>query len=222
MTPMAEADPDRFIHDNLRPRTLPGLPRISLLLADEHSGLSRLLRADDDAAPPYWAFAWSGGMALAHYLADHPETVSGKPVLDLGSGCGIVAIAAAQAGASGVVAVESDAFGRRATAINAERNHVTVEVMDSFPPNPIPAGVVLAGDVFYDSTVAAGITLLLDRALGAGCQVLVGDPGRRDLPRGQLQLICEYDTGDFGDAAGSANNKAGVYRFVGQGSPTLA
>lgn len=148
-------------------------------------------RAD---APPYWAYAWAGGAALALYLRDHPETVAGKSVLDFGAGSGLVGIAAGKAGAAPVTAFEPDPLGRIALELNAQANGIGVA------PGAADAvvDVVLAGDVFYDAGVSA-LTLPALRAHAAsGAVVLVGDPFRRDLPLDALDQLAEYIVPDMG------------------------
>lgn len=134
---------------------------------------------------------------LARHLAEHPETVAGRTVLDLGSGCGIVAIAAARAGAAKVYATDHDRYAIAATELNAAANDVAVEVIAGLDPLP-QVDLVLAGDVFYDARPARQSAALLDRFLAAGIPVLVGDPGRRHLPRARLAEIAAYDVPEFG------------------------
>jgi len=135
-------------------------------------------------------------------VLDHPEVVAGKRVLDLGAGSGLVGIAAMRAGAAEVLAAETDAYGRDALQINAEANGVrlvpiTLDIAADIPP---PVDLVLGGDVFYAPEVAIAMLAFLDRCRTDGRDVLVGDPGRRDLPRERLRLIAEYAVGDMGSA----------------------
>lgn len=216
-------DPAEFIRANMRLVAVPSLPEIRLYTPHPASGLGRLLDpqdADDDTEPddgdeprpPYWAYAWAGGTVLARYVLDHPQTVAGRRVLDLGSGSGLVGIAAAKAGALTVIAAEIDRNGVAAIGLNAAANGVEVTIVDKdITLDPPPAvDLVLAGDVFYDLEVARRMTPFLDRCLDAGIEVLVGDPCRKDLPLSRLRLLQEYEMPDFGDAKGVAS---GVFSF---------
>lgn len=203
----------RFIQDNLELRPLPALPAISLYLSHPHSRLSRLADPHDaDPPPPYWAFPWAGGLALAQHFAAHPQTVAGRRVLDLGAGSGLVAIAAARAGAV-VSAAEIDPNGRAAIALNAAANGVTVELIDVDLAAPPPANIdlIAAGDVFYNAEVAALMLPFLLRCREAGLAVLIGDPDRRDLPLDRLERIASYAVGDVGDARDDAERSGSVY-----------
>jgi predicted nicotinamide N-methyase len=166
---------------------------------------------------PYWAYAWPGGVALARHLLDRPETVAGRQVLDLGAGSGLVAIAAARAGAAAVLAADIDPFARAAIALNAAENGVAVAVapvdLAAGPPHGID--LVLAGDVFYEAGLAATMTACFEHWHAAGIAVLVGDVGRAWLPRPRLRHLADYRVADVGDAACAPARTAGVYRFVG-------
>lgn len=204
-------DPSQFIRANLRLAPVPSLPEIRLHMATPASGLWRLSGRGSAAMPPYWAYPWAGGQALARYVLDHAEIVAGRRVLDLGAGSGLVGIAAAKAGAARVLAAETDGNARIAIGLNADENGVTVELFegDVLGRPPPAVDVVLAGDVFYDKDVAARMLVFLDRCLAAGIAVFVGDPGRAHLPRGRLRTIAEYAVADVGD--GAARTPAWVY-----------
>lgn len=161
------------------------------------SGLKRL--EHETRAAPYWAYVWSGGAVLARHIAEHPAVVAGRTVLDLGSGCGIVAIAAARAGAAKVYAIDLDRYALAATALNATANAVAVELLASLEPLP-PVDLVLAGDVFYDARPARQSIALLDRFQTAGMEIMVGDPGRKHLPLARLIRLAAYDVPEFGGA----------------------
>lgn len=193
-------DRPAFIRANTRLRPVPLTPEISLHLADESMPLWE--KTEEDLAtiglpPPYWAFAWAGGQALARYVIDHPDTVAGKRVLDLGAGSGLVAIAAALSGAAPVVAADPDTFSECAVALNAQVNGVHVEcvvadLLDS-PPSQHPRfDVILVGDLFYEQTTAARALAFLERCAAQGARVLVGDPGRAYLPKGRLTQLASY------------------------------
>ena len=198
-------DPGAFIRRNLSLAPVPGLAEIRLYAAHPASGLGRL-----GGGAPYWAYPWGGGLALAHFLAERPETVAGRRVLDFGSGSGLVAIAAAKAGATSVDAADTDRFARTATALNAEANGVTVAIHGRLG-DPPPVDVVLAGDVFYSAAVARRSLAFLDRCLANGMAVLVGDPGRKYLPRARLRPLAEYDIADFGEARDTHATKGMIF-----------
>jgi predicted nicotinamide N-methyase len=154
----------------------------------------------DQLPPPFWAFPWAGGQALARYLLDQPDCVRGRVVLDLASGSGLVAIAAAVAGAASVTPSDTDPLAVAAITLNAGVNRVQLEptVGDLLgapgaPGRPVRADVVLAGDAFYDRDLAARLLPFLERASRAGATVLVGDPGRAYLPRDRFTQVAAYD-----------------------------
>jgi predicted nicotinamide N-methyase len=220
-------DPATFIKANLQLAPVPALPEIQLYTAHPGSGLRRLVdphqSADDDAIepddaepqPPYWAYGWAGGTVLSRYILDHPQSVAGRRVLDLGAGSGLVGIAAAKAGASAVTAAEIDRNGAAAIGLNAAANGVAITIVDKDITMDLPPAVdlVLAGDVFYGREVALRVIPFLDRCLGAGIEVLVGDPRRNDLPLSRLRLLAEYQVPDFGDTKGVAAKPSGVFSF---------
>lgn len=177
---------------------MPGLEPIRLHLADDALSLwgnVQVETGDPDAALPYWAFAWGGGLAISRYLVDHPEVVAGRRVFDLGSGSGLCAIAALHAGAAGVVAVDIDPFAAAAIELNARANSHRVDVIlrDVLGEEPPDTDVILAGDCWYDSGLAARVQPWLASARDAGLDVLVGDPGRRYLPTPELVELAVYD-----------------------------
>jgi predicted nicotinamide N-methyase len=205
-----------FIRANLRLTPVPSIPEIVLYTAHPSSGLRQLV-ADDDADPPapYWAYPWSGGAALARYFLDRPETVRGKRVLDLGAGGGIVAIAAAKAGSREVTAAEIDPNGAAALGLNAEANKAPITIInDDLTKGPAPdVDLIAVGDLFYAPELAAGITAYLDRCVAAGIEVLVGDPGRNDLPLSRLTLLAEYEVPEVGATRGAASTPSAVFAF---------
>jgi predicted nicotinamide N-methyase len=177
----------------LSPDRVPFVPEIHLHQAPPPVGLWELAGGySSDEPPPFWAFAWAGGLALARYVLDHPETVAGRRVVDLGSGSGLVAIAAAKAGAAAVEAVDHDPEARAAVARNAKINMVPSEL--TILAEPTGGGdVVLAGDVFYTASVAERSLALLRAAARDGAEVLVGDPDRAYLPRKLFRPVASYD-----------------------------
>ncbi|HEY0440839.1 MAG TPA: 50S ribosomal protein L11 methyltransferase [Xanthobacteraceae bacterium] len=195
----AEAPRAAFIHANTRLRPVPHVPEIVLHLADEAVPLWQKTEEELDRMglpPPFWAFAWAGGQALARYVLDNPALVAGRRVLDLASGSGLVAIAAAKAGAAAVLAADIDAFALEAMALNAAANGVAVELTgDDLLASPLRAGaheIVLAADIFYERDTAERAVTLLARAHADGALVLIGDPGRSYLPKDKLVALCEY------------------------------
>ena len=143
----------------------------------------------------YWAFAWAGGLAIARYLEEHPDAVAGRRVLDFASGSGVCAIAAMRAGAADVVAVDIDAIAVAAIKLNSKANRVRVSASrrDVLGDEPPDVDVVLAGDCWYDATLAERVLPWLRRVRAAGIDVLVGDPGRRYLPLDDLEELATYD-----------------------------
>jgi predicted nicotinamide N-methyase len=208
-------DLETFIQERLPLEPVPGVPEIRLHRAGPRSGLMRLADTDADFGSPYWARPWGGGLALARHVLDHPEVVAGKRVLDLGAGSGVVAIAAALAGAGQVRAVDVDPYAVTATRLNAAANGVTVEITqaDLLGGDPPDVDLMLVGDLFYDPELATRVEAFLRRCLAAGVVVLIGDPFRAPLPAGRLAIVAEYPVADFGDANG-AMRAAAVFELI--------
>ncbi len=201
---MKAIDPISFIRANLPLAPVPSIPEIQLHKALPSSCLGRLAEQDEEGfGSPYWAYYWGGGLALARYILDHPEAVAGRRVLDLGSGSGLVAIAAAKAGASAVTAAEVDHYAVAALGLNIAANGVDVSVVhgDLTGGDPPCVDVALVGDLFYDRKLAERVTVFLDRCLVAGLTVFVGDPWRAYLPRSRLKTLVEYQVAETGSAA---------------------
>lgn len=208
-------DPAAFIRANLPLMPVPGVPEIVLHTATPASRLRLLIEADDAPPPPYWAYRWAGGTVLARYVLDHPESVAGRHVLDLGAGSGIVGIAAAKSGASKVSASEIDPNGMAALGLNAVANGVSITPIagDLTGGEPPDVDIVLVGDLFYAPDLAKRVTALLDRCLGCGMVVLVGDPGRAHLPSWRLRPLAEYAVADFGEGPDAPRRPSTVFRF---------
>lgn len=204
-----------FIKANLRVRPVPLVPEIRLFTGHPGSGLGRLFGEDEEAAAPYWAYPWAGGIVLARYLFDRPETVEGRTVLDLGAGSGLVGIAAARSGAARVFGADVDPVALSAVALNAIENGVEIVPRLGDPMRDAPPAVdlVVVGDLFYDAEVAGRLTAFLDRCRAAGIEVLVGDPYRAHLPAGRLRPVAEFAVPDFGDAQGAATTRGAVFAF---------
>jgi predicted nicotinamide N-methyase len=187
-----------FILANTRLQRPPHTPEIALHLADEITPIWKLTEEaleEIGLAPPFWAFAWAGGQALARYLLDRPQTVAGKRVIDFASGSGLVAIAAAKAGAASVLAADIDPFCGAALKLNAQVNEVAAEFTNADlldAPAPAWAEVILAGDICYEKPLAERVMAWLTAARAAGAAVLIGDPGRSYFPRQGLEKLAEY------------------------------
>ncbi len=187
-----------FVLHHTRLRPVPGLAAVRLHLADEVLPLWHAVQLETDdpeAALPYWAFAWAGGLGLCRYLQEHAEAVAGRHVLDLASGSGLCAIVAAGAGALTVTGADIDAFSAAAMALNARANRqrisiVTRDLLDDQAPD---VDVILAGDCWYEAALAERVLPWLREAHRRGIDVLVGDPGRRYLPTDALVELACYD-----------------------------
>lgn len=188
---------EAFILANTGIARPPRVPEIALHLAGEAHGLwlkTEAALGDIGLPPPFWAFAWAGGQALARHLLDHPGRVAGRRVVDFASGSGLVALAAAKAGAREVVAVDIDPFCAAAIALNARLNGVALAVSIEDPVGlPVDADILLAGDVFFDRAMAAAIIPWFDGLAAEGLDILVGDPGRAYLPTDRLEWLAAYD-----------------------------
>ena len=191
------SDIPAFIRENTRVLAPSHVPELQLYLADDAVSLWELTEeqlGEMGLPPPFWAFAWAGGQALARYVLDHAETVRGKNVLDVASGSGLVAIAAMKAGAAAALAVDIDAFAAHAAILNAALNNVRVETSDADPVGkPTDAEIILVGDLFYDRDLAPRVLDWLIAMQAQGKTVLIGDPGRTYLPRDKLEQIAAYD-----------------------------
>jgi predicted nicotinamide N-methyase len=174
----------------------PLVPEVALHLASEITPIWQATEqslARQGVEPPYWAFAWPGGQALARFVLDHPSQVAGRRVLDFAAGCGIAAIAAARAGGA-VTAAEIDPLAAAAIRTNAALNGVTVAIALGDPLlHPAEAEVILAGDVCYEARMTARVVPWLRVAAGCGITVLLADPGRAYLPREGLVPVARYD-----------------------------
>lgn len=196
-----------FVRANTTLAPVPGVPEISLHLADDVFGLWERTEYELSAAnqpPPFWAFAWPGGQALARYLLDHADLVRHRSVLDLGSGSGLTAIAAARAGARLVTASELDQFALAAIALNASANAAPVTAVgDVLDGDGAGADVILAADIWYERRLAERALGLLRRAQARGATVLAGDVGRAFLPRGLMRELARYQVQVLADLEGA-------------------
>jgi predicted nicotinamide N-methyase len=207
-----------FIRANTRILHPPHCGEIRLHLADDAVALWELTEeelGEMGLPPPFWAFAWAGGQALARYVLDHRESVAGKRVLDVASGSGIVAIAAMMAGAAGAVAADIDAFAADAAALNAALNGVAIETALTDPlAAPAAADIILVGDLFYDRDIAAALLGWLQAAARAGADVLVGDPGRSYFPKDAFVCVNEYEVPVTRALEDSEVKRTGVWRLA--------
>jgi predicted nicotinamide N-methyase len=190
-------DPTLFVRRNTAIEAPPLVPEIRLHLATEVTPIWQATEeslARGAVPPPFWAFAWAGGQALARYLLDRPETVAGRAVLDFASGSGLVAIAAAKAGAASVTAAERDPFGAAAIAANAELNGVDIPVItaDLLDRELGYWPIVTAGDICYEQPMAERAVKWLRSLAGCGSLVVLGDPGRTYLPTTGLRELARY------------------------------
>lgn len=190
-------DPRAFILSNTRLQRPPHAPELQLWLADEVTPIWRMTEeelGELGLPPPFWAFAWAGGQALARYLLDHPERVAGRTVLDFATGSGLVAIAALRAGAASAAACDIDPFCAAAVALNGEANGVSVRFLaeDLLDRPPPPADLITAGDIAYEAPLAARVRAWLVAARAQGSEVLVGDPGRTYFDPAGLVPLAEY------------------------------
>lgn len=204
----------QFIATNLPVLPVPGIPDMCLHKAGPQSGLRRLAERDPQFGSPYWAHHWGGGLVLARYLFDKPEDVIGRRVLDLGAGSGIVAIAAAKAGAATVHAADVDPYAIAATELNTALNGVKVDLIlaDLTTGDPPEVDVICVGDLFYEAELAEKVAIFLDRCLAQGIAILIGDPWRAHLPKSRLRLLAEYAVPDFGEGT-TRVRPAGVFAF---------
>ena len=223
----------KFVRANTALRPVPLVPEIRLHLADDafrvweasEQGWGERVpgpgvpEADWDEheagpgerPPPFWAFAWPGGQALARYVLDHPWLVAGRPVLDLGSGSGVGAIAAALAGAAIVLASEVDQLAVTAIGLNTAANNVRVDVTgDVLDGSGEDAAVILAADVWYERALAERTLGLLRRASERGADLLIGDVGRAFLPRPTLRELAAYDVPVLADLEDAAVKRVSV------------
>jgi predicted nicotinamide N-methyase len=207
-----------FVLRHSRLQAVPGLDDIRLHLSDDVNVLwhdTQEATGDPDTPIPFWAFAWGGGLAIANYLRDHPEHVAGRRVLDVASGSGLCAIAAARAGAAEVTAVDIDPYAIAAIGLNAKANRVSIDVLrndllDSQPPD---VDVILAGDAWYEEEFANRISAWLQRSRDAGIDVLIGDPGRRYLNHEAVHELAVYEVRSTTDLEDLGRTHASVHEL---------
>lgn len=194
---VAARDPARFIRDNTVLHEPPLVPEVRLHLASEIVPIWQMTEEELEKTglpPPFWAFAWAGGQALSRYILDNPGIVTGRRVLDFGSGSGMIGIAAMKAGAASVLAADIDRFAVSAIALNAAVNEVAIAVTAEDIVGVENRGwdVVLVGDMCYERPLAERVEAWLRRLAGEGVTVLIGDPGRTYLPKSGLEKLTSY------------------------------
>lgn len=197
LNPDDAASAERFIAANTRVLSPPLVPEIRLHLAEE--SLPIWQRTEEELGemnvpPPFWAFAWAGGQALARYLLDNQGLIAGKTVIDLGTGSGLTAIASMLAGASSVIAADIDALALASARLNAALNDVVIETTreDLLASPPAAVGVILVGDLFYERELAERVTAYIEAAAARGARVLIGDPKRSYFPKNRFTRVAEY------------------------------
>jgi predicted nicotinamide N-methyase len=212
-----------FIRAHTRLAPVPLTPEIRLYSADDSTALWIKTEAElreTGLPPPFWAFPWAGGQALARHVLDNPGLVRGKLVLDVASGSGLVAIAAAKAGAAVVEACEIDAFAAAAIAMNAEENGVDIKVrLEDLTGRDEGWDAALAGDIAYERDMAGAMADWLGALAGRGAVALIGDPGRAYLPRDRLARLAEYDVPVSRDIEDSDVKRSSVWRFASASNP---
>ena len=216
--PPTLADRQRFIVDNTRLQRPPHVPELQLHLADEITPIWRMTEEELGALglpPPFWAFAWAGGQAVARYVLDHPAEVAGKRVLDFATGSGMVAIAAMKAGAASALAADIDDFCAAALALNTAVNGVKIDytAQNLLTADPPPVDVILAGDICYEKPMAQAVLAWLLTAHQRGTRVLIGDPGRSYFPKSGLIRLAEYQVQTTRELEDHAIKRTGVFTF---------
>ncbi|WP_199092400.1 methyltransferase [Bosea sp. ASV33] len=219
MSGEAVLDREAFIRAHTRLLPVPHAPEIALHVAEEATELWQ--KTEDELAviglpPPFWAFAWAGGQALARYLLDHPEIVAGRRMLDFASGSGLVGIAAAKAGAAPVEACDIDAFAAAAIGINAAANGVAVTARcEDLIGLDEGWDVICAGDVCYERAMAGRVIDWLSGLSARGATVLIGDPGRSYLPRERLEALATYEVPVTRALEDAEVKRSSVWRLAG-------
>jgi predicted nicotinamide N-methyase len=211
-------DAPAFIRANTALVSPPLVPEVKLHLATEVVPLWQLTEeelAANGVPPPYWAFAWAGGQALARYVLDHPEVVFGKSILDFGSGSGLVAIAAARAGAARVLAADIDEFAQAAIKLNAVANGALVDATnDDLIGSERNWRTILVGDMCYERPLAERLLAWLAGRAASGAMVLLGDPGRSYFPKHGVEELATYRVQTTRDLEDREIRETSVYRLL--------
>ena len=209
----------QFIRANTHLLPVPMVPEISLHLAAESLPIWQKTEEElgrINVPPPWWAFAWAGGQALARHVLDNPAVAAGRAVLDLGAGSGLGAIAASKAGAASVLAADTDPFALAAMALNAEANGVAFETTgaDLLGAPPGAFGLVVVGDLFYERPLAERALAFVSAARARGADVLVGDPERSYFPKARFSRIAEYSVPVTRDLEDMEIKRTAVWRLA--------
>lgn len=207
-----------FILENTRLQSLPHVPEVTLHLGDDVMVIWEKVTeylGETAAPPPFWAFAWPGGQAIARYLLDNRHVVARKRVLDFATGSGLCAIAAMLAGADGALGSDLEPLCRDAVALNAEVNgvHVSFTPRDLLRVDPPEVDLILAGDICYEQPLAAAVLPWLRRAQSRGIDVLIGDPGRTYFPTEGMIRLAQYAVPTAHGLEDRDIKEAGVFRF---------
>jgi len=212
-------DYSAFIQANTRPLPIPSLPDIRLYQADEVTPLWQMTEQDmqrERLAPPFWAFAWAGGQAVARYILEHPHIVAGRRVLDIACGSGLVGIAAAKAGAAHVLCNDIDPYCGSAVALNADLNGVTLaftgeNLLGTPPPE---ADIIVAGDICYEKAMSEAMLTYFRRAAAQDMEIYIGDPHRSYFPASGLERVADYDISTNADIEDAAVKSASVWKLI--------
>jgi predicted nicotinamide N-methyase len=214
------SDPAAFIRDNTKLLSPPLVPEIRLHLAEESLPIWQKTEEElgrINVPPPFWAFAWAGGQALARYLLDNPALVQGQSVLDLGSGSGLTAIAPLLAGARSALAADIDPLALAAAELNAAANGVVIATTPDNLLAQVPAAfdVTLVGDLFYERPLAVAVLAYIEAAATGGSTILIGDPQRTYFPRGRFTQVAQYNVPVTRELEDSEIKRTAVWRLGG-------
>jgi len=209
-----------FLARNTTRARVPLVPELTVRVAAEVTPLwhaTEAWLAEAGLEPPFWAFPWAGGQALARFVLDTPASVAGRAVVDFASGSGLVAMAAARAGARTVLALDVDPLAESAARQNAEDNALALsfETSDRVGESLPGVDVVLAGDVFYDPRDAPRFVDWFRMLARGGVRVLVGDPGRAYAPREGVRVLRELDVPVPEELEGRRSLRARVLEVLG-------
>ncbi len=209
-----------FIRANTKLLSPPLVPEIRLHLAEESLPIWQKTEEElgkINVPPPYWAFAWAGGQALARYVLDNPWLLAGRSVLDLGAGSGLQAIAAAKAGAREILAAEIDALALLACQLNFEVNAVTAKTTEEdFLAAPLSRyfDVILVGDLFYERQLADKVLAMIEEVMAHDTIVLIGDPQRNYFPKGRFHDVAHYEVPVTRDLEDAEIKRTAVWRAI--------
>lgn len=209
-----------FITEHTVVSSPPACPELRLHLASEVTPLWQATETwleRNNLPPPYWAFPWVGGQALARYILDNPALVAGKSVLDFASGSGLVGIAAKMAGAADVLATDIDKMALAAIELNAKENNVAIDISDRdvLDEEDCPWDIIVAGDVCYEKPMAEKTFAWLRRCSKAGAKALMADPGRAYLPKTGLMRLSQITIACSLDLEDKTSRDVGIYQIVG-------